>query len=420
MHAGEALLGWPLWQKIEAIYRSWVRTDYFNDSSLDELNSLNSIWELIGAILEEGESDKNAKVLRPTRLSNLDLSLKDFLSIPNLILEGTPQPLELIVFRDFCYNKIPALLEEASVHNASSEGKSEFAAMVAASGHDNWENLTKTVMHPAAATHLAQVLLLIFWDESRRRTLWSYFKKDRYPSGYHAWSATSASGCGRPLKPHITPTATGVVKTEIFNHSADTDSSVKPYEWCSEFRLASESEVPDAIAYGMVYLAARNKGESCSSISDLRWASAVVSNIDVSQVLAFLSQHGDAPALFESGDICFLWLWERKAGSPKGIGAECLLAALTDIKKRFSSVKVLVASLRPAQFTNWGKTHEPPLVQVAKQEALEKLEYFIEKLAPQQCLDGQLRFIVSKYRGAGATLAALSIADLVEGEWHIE
>jgi hypothetical protein len=69
----------------------------------------------------------------------------------------------------------------------------------------------------------------------------------------------------------------------------------------------------------MVYVLPREGGYADCTASDLRWASDAVADADVAQMMAFLQQTPDVPDLLNRGDLCFIWLWERREGTERGI-----------------------------------------------------------------------------------------------------
>lgn len=422
---GKDMLGEPLWIKVSGIFRDWVKSDVYGkgigEKPFDGTPKFHAVWELVSGIsgaIAEGRNLTDPTIPGRPQTFDLDMPIRQLLSCS---LSGDVEhgrTLDGLVLVGLCVANLSALLSQASAHSPSSSGQDEFDDLVAKSGHRSWKDMKTAVLQPAAAMALGGALMRVFWEETGDRTLWSYFKTQPAENGYLSWWPGAATEFGRPLKPHLIPTHSGAVTVAVFSYAEDCDSTVKPYEWCAELRRNAGEAVPDAIAYGMVYVMEREFGELSSSDSDLRWASDAVSDTDVTQVLAFFRQHADAHDLMEEGDLCFVWLWERREGAAKGLGSECLLAALEDIKKRFRSVRTVIFSLRPAQFTNWGVRNEPPVVQVAKQEALEQLEYFVRKLSPQEKLKkgGELRFISQEQLGANEALAALGAADFFEGE----
>jgi len=117
-----------------------------------------------------------------------------------------------------------------------------------------------------------------------------------------------------------------------------------------------------AAACGMVYVFDRVKGTPTGDKDDLIFAADSMADDDVLQVQSFLDEHEDSSQVIDQSDLAFVWLWERREGTAKGLGATCLVAAVDDLKRRFRRVKTVILDARPAQFADWGSELEPPMV----------------------------------------------------------
>jgi hypothetical protein len=93
------------------------------------------------------------------------------------------------------------------------------------------------------------------------------------------------------------------------------------YEWSA--KLTGADQALNAIACGMVYIFEREDGVAIGNRSDLLCAADSVADTDVLQK-RLLTQHSDADAVINDGDLCFVWLWERRNGTTPGIGASGL------------------------------------------------------------------------------------------------
>ncbi|VWC82100.1 hypothetical protein BLA39750_01278 [Burkholderia lata] len=232
---------------------------------------------------------------------------------------------------------------------------------------------------------------------------------ERNEWGYFQWWPDAFTGWGTPLKPHEAKILSGIATTRVLRYD-DCDSDVKPYEWMTGFAASDSQIIPDAVACGMVYVLPREGGHSNCSFSDLRWASDAVSDTDVAQMVAFLTHTADASDLVQRGDLCFVWLWERRPGSEEGLGAKVLEAALIDLKKRFRGLKTLIVSLVPAPAGPEGQCI------ASSRSASAALRTYVEKARlHSQFGDGaQLRFIHPKERTEEETLMLLGVADLLD------
>jgi hypothetical protein len=166
----------------------------------------------------------------------------------------------------------------------------------------------------------------------------------------------------------------------------------------------------------MVYVLPREGGYADCTASDLRWASDAVADADVAQMMAFLQQTPDVPDLLNRGDLCFIWLWERREGTERGIGAQCLDSALTELKKRFRSLKTVVVSLQPWQLQEQAASDTSPASARKMQSAAASLKHCLDRLRPERCFgaDAQLCYIEVKERSGEDTMLQLGLADLFE------
>jgi hypothetical protein len=167
---------------------------------------------------------------------------------------------------------------------------------------------------------------------------------------------------------------------------------------------------PDAVAYGMAYVFERDAtGLPVGTVDDMVCASDAVSDVDVQQIDALLAQHGDMPEIIQGSDLAMVWLWERRLGSERGLGAECLFAALRDLSARFGHLHTVAVNMKPAQFNDWEEGIDPPGIVVAKQEAIDALHSHIDALRPGDIVDGETRLFVAN-RDPDAGSAAETVA----------
>ncbi|HGF4015345.1 hypothetical protein K6L09_32780 [Burkholderia cepacia] len=237
-------------------------------------------------------------------------------------------------------------------------------------------------------------------SRSTKRNEWGYFQ----------WWPEAFTGWGIALKTHAVKVLNGTATTRALRYD-DCDSDVKPYEWMTALEASESQKIPDAVACGMVYVLPRVDGYTDCSLSDLRWASDAVSDTDVAQMLAFLEQTADVSDLLQRGDLCFVWLWERREGSEKGLGAKVLEAALVDLKKRFRGLKTLIVSMVPAPAGPDGQR-----TVASPQQASAALRTYLEQAGLHARFgDGaQLRFIHPKERSEMETIAQLGMADFID------
>jgi len=174
------------------------------------------------------------------------------------------------------------------------------------------------------------------------------------------------------------------------------ESSVRAYEWCAELRQDAAMELPDAIAYGMAYCFERIGGVPVGGKWDLVTAADYLADVDLLQVDAFFEQHEDAQALIDTGDLAFVWLWERRNCAWPGAGRACLRAALTDLRRRLRRIRTVVIDLKPYQYVVSDGAGMPTVLHIEKLEALDGLQSFVDGLHLEELLKGHCRYIVNR------------------------
>ena len=136
------------------------------------------------------------------------------------------------------------------------------------------------------------------------------------------------------------------------------------------------------------------QGTPTGDKDDLIFAADSMADDDVLQVQSFLDQHENSSQVIEHSDLAFVWLWERRESTAKGLGATRLVAAVGDLKRRFRRVKTVILDARPAQFADRGSELEPPMVVIEKRTAIDSLVSYIESLR----LSAEVRLISNNFR----------------------
>jgi hypothetical protein len=241
-----------------------------------------------------------------------------------------------------------------------------------------WERWASEITLPENSRVIARALFDTALSELGDRQLLSFFIRPAKPGQFSAWGPETSSGAGRPLKPQIVHGDGYSVSVDVSKYE-EVECEVTAYEWLAKLTLSGATE-PDAVACGMVYVFNRTNGELVGGMADLMLAADSMADSDVMQVNAFRNQHADAQNVIEDSDLCFVWLWDRREGASKGLGAACLEAGLRSIRSRFKRVKTVVIDARPSQFVSWVSLKEPPMVTVEKQTAVESLVNHIRSL----------------------------------------
>jgi len=403
---------------MESAFKTWVKRDHYGEGySVGDHDPFRaeSMKDLISGLMMHGS---NGNLWRDNKKAStsMDMRLSELIGLEvGLKARGAKIPVEYIIVKALCISHLHGLLEKASRlkgYRSSAEADKEWAAMVKAAGCKTWDELSNRLDDHQNAITLSVALFKIIEKERGSSNLWQFYKLPEKPNGYVSWYSRAWTEIGIPLKTSVTKTSRGNVFMMVARYEEGDESGIRAYEWCAQMKENESDSIPIAAANGMVYVLPRIDGELLCSMSDLRWAADAVADTDVAQVVGFQTQHTDSYERMEAGDLVFLWLWERKNDSQKGDGEVLLKAALSDLKKRFRSIRTLIADILPPQFRVKLSDTDPPEVQEAIHEARESLERHFVRIRAEECLKGELRLIGANTLSPDETLATLGMLDL--------
>jgi hypothetical protein len=385
-------------QKIRAIYANYLSFDDFESQDPDpEVDRVlyGSMRTLIQDLCRVAARPTNSEGLRLPPLTDLDMTLHQFMTLPYVQRDGRSMTLGAVVFAQFCRNRVATVIEELFLVCAEKDLLSH-APTAAGNAPASIDELRHQLDQASVRQQLDHIFMTELEQAWSARTLRSFFMTEPNAQGYMAWWPEARVGEGTALASHAIPTPSGTVVNALTRCNPDDADAVVAHEWCAELRVVPGTARPDAIAYGMAYTFARD-AEGCplGTVDDLVCASDVVSDVDVLQVDALLEQHPDTPERIAGSDLAFVWLWERAIDSQPGLGAECLKAALNDLASRFPRLHTVAINMKPAQFKCWDGGEDPPAISLAKQEAIDALQQHIDSLRLGDIVNGEVRLIVS-------------------------
>ncbi|MBK4737622.1 hypothetical protein [Noviherbaspirillum pedocola] len=398
--------------KIRRIYAGCLKFDDFESSCADEeVNTAmyGSMRGLLRDLCRLAANPSNPEGLRLPPLNNLGMTLHELMQLPYVQRDGKTMRLGAVVFSQFCRHRVAMLLEELFI-TCSAEELIGAALPVHAEAAHSIDELRHQLYEPTAQQEIGTILMTDLQQAWGARTLRSFFMAQPNAQGYMAWWPQAKVGSGMALPTHAVRTPSGTVSMTLTRCTEDASDPVAAHEWCAELRVEADAVWPDAVAYGMAYVFERDAaGLPLGTVDDMVCASDAVSDVDVQQVDALLAQHGDMPEVIQGSDIAMVWLWERRLGSERGLGAECLLAALRDLSARFPHLHTVAVNMKPAQFNDWEEGIDPPGIVVAKQEAIDALHSHIDALQPGDVVGGETRLFVAN-RDPDAGSAAETVA----------
>ena len=352
-----------------------LEDDYFND--LDAGGHPVSIRDFIHFLTAGNVSMRRLGLSGHARfpdLTDLSITFKELLQRP-LNLNGRDLTIRTL-YSDFVCRPLTFALIQKNAAILSQE-RASHAALIEM-GARNWQEWATEMATPERLIHVAQVLADLAADTLANRTLISFFIQSPAEGKFLSWGPRAASGIGRKLPVKVSE-GDGYTVTTTVSRYEEVECAVTAYEWQATLTVAGAAE-PDAAACGMLYVFDRADGVLIGGLDDLIIASDSMADEDVLQAKAFITQHDDAEQVIEKSDLCFVWLWERRGGARKGLGAKCLVAGYNDIQRRFKKIRTLVLNAHPAQFIDQGSRVQPPMVAVERQTAIENLVAYVHSI----------------------------------------
>jgi hypothetical protein len=392
------MIGPLLLQRLRANYQTYLAADDFSptirsETEDDPYSEIKSFRKLLLCCLPPRREQERRQF--DAVIPNLNITVSDLLQSAEVIHGNKTVPFSELVYNLFCERPISAALSDAFIFSVVDD--SEENALLAESPYASLAALERSVCDRENAGFLARTFhddLMTAWSE---RPLLSFFVRQPNDNGYLRWWPEAKTPFGRSLPKKVIPTPSGNVTCEVRRYEEeDGGDLVRAYEWNAELRADESAAFPDAVAYGMAYIFDRDEtGMPYGGVDDLVAAADSVADTDVLQVGAFFDQHEDAEELLLDADICFVWLWERRTSAATGSGADCLRAAISDLKRRFRKLRIVVLDVKPAQFIKWTDDVDYPQVELAKQEAIDAVLEHIEKRDLPAIVKGEVRPIIN-------------------------
>lgn len=391
------MIGPLLLRRLRTNYQTYLASDDFrptvrSENEDDPYSAIRSFCKLLLCCLPPRREQERRQF--DAVIPNLNITVSELLRTAEVIQGNKTVPFSELVYDLFCKRPISAALSDAFIFSVVDD--SEEKVLLAERPHVSLAALERSVRKPENAAFLARTFhedLMAAWSE---RPLLPFFVRQANDDGYLSWWPEAKTPFGRSLPNKVIQTPSGIVICEVKRYEEeDTGDLVRAYEWNAELRADESAPIPDAVAYGMAYIFDRDEtGMPYGGVDDLVAAADSVADTDVLQVGAFFDQHDDAEELLMEADVCFVWLWERRTSARTGSGADCLRAAISDLKRRFRKLRIVVMDVKPAQFIRWTDDVGYPQVELAKQEAIDAVLEHIEHLDLQSILKGEVRPII--------------------------
>jgi len=397
------MIGPALLNRLTAVYAAWLDQDdlgerYVEVCSSEQDAGATSVRQFLGELLRLS-SGPDAQIGPLAALEHPDSTFMQLLG-SSLVTQGGRRGLvESVAHHALCLQAIPRLLLEASGNQEQSGfGEQTRAEMAPKSEAVDRDVFARGINDPSDRADLANSLMKVLKAKLGQRTIRSFFTVDVASNGYRQWDSRrrAPEGSGTALARHVIGTSAGEVSIDVMRYEDEEESSVRAYEWCAELRQDAAVELPDAIAYGMAYRFERIEGMPVGGKWDLMTAADYLADVDLLQVNAFFEQHEDAQTLIDTGDLAFVWLWERRSGARPGAGRACIRAALTDLRRRLRRIRTVVIDLKPYQYVVSDGAGMPTALHIEKLEAVDRLQSFVDGLHLEELVKGHCRYIVNR------------------------
>ena len=373
------MIGPALLDRLTAVYAAWLDQDDLGQRYVEVCGSqqdggATSVRQFLEELLRLS-SGPDARIGPLAALEHPDSTFTQLLGSSLVTQDGRLGLVESVAHHALCLQAIPRLLFEVSANQEQSgfgvQARAEMAPKGKAVDQDDFAH---GINDSSDRADLANSLMKVLKAKLGQRTIRSFFTVDVASSGYRLWDSRrrAPQDSGTALARHVIGTSSGEVRIDVMRYEDGEQSSVRAYEWCAELRQDAAMELPDAIAYGMAYCFERIGGVPVGGKWDLVTAADYLADVDLLQVDAFFEQHEDAQALIDTGDLAFVWLWERRNCAWPGAGRACLRAALTDLRRRLRRIRTVVIDLKPYQYVVSDGAGMPTALHIEKLEALDR------------------------------------------------
>ena len=366
-------------EEFRKVFKIWMERDWFADRRSSSEKLAFSIRDFINDIALGNTSMQEIGIDRSIRfpdITNLRITLEEFLSLSIRESTGDLNSMRSIFINHFCERVVMRI-----AHCIASEHGGNDSELLKDFNCENWNQWLKKFEDEEVVQTLTRILFQDLIAAIGKKSLYSFFVEEKRED-YTSWGPRAISGIGKPLPTKeivIDSDHNAIISVLRYDEDGANDGPVTGYEWNCQI-VNSKNNNTEAAACGMLYRFDREDGFAIGGRGDLLNVADSVADSDVLQVSAFFKQHSDAHELIETGDLLFVWIWERHPQAQKGLGARCIITAIEDLKRRFKKVRTVIFDTRPAQFMDWSMTKEPPMIAVAKQAALESITHYVATL----------------------------------------
>lgn len=256
-----------------------------------------------------------------------------------------------------------------------------------------WEEAEAQCVSESGLKALCNVLIPLYWKAvDLGSALKSFFYAHYRQCGFRTWWPEYGLCPATDLEPHTVRAGHATIKIEVRKYyDMGEETPVEAYSWTATLVSRAAAEYPDAVAAGMVYVLPRTKGGNLKcTVMDLVTAADLEDDMDIAELMALKRQTGNFRDLMSKGDLCFVSIWERRRGVANGLGKQCLVAGLQDLKERFPVIRTLAMTGVPRQFVVSRDDWEPTAISKERDAAAVRLMRYVKSLRPADVFHGEL------------------------------
>lgn len=359
-----------------------------------EINKKNiiSVRDLIQMLYESQYDPLNKTSLKPKDFVFNQLKSKRITDLwdREILANGLPtgQNLKTSLFNLLVIPAIQGIVTELFLVSGGT-GHSEAQMTLMAEAQMQFHEFIHWIEQPEQIQYLAEEIGSYLFEFIQDRTLLSFYIAENFLQESPEKLDDSLL-LGEPLESvdHSAseiPTESGTVRVVLKKRCADEDEIVWGRLWMAalfDFNKKLIALVDGCLYKGRGTVADRDAIDA----NDMMIAADVIGEDEVLSMDALLDFEEDLPELLRDRDMVTLHRWQRMKDAPKGSGAECLLIALREIKRRHRTVKHLAIHIMPGQLKEWTYPHEHPEFAREKIRAVEAIQCYLNYLHPEKIL----------------------------------
>jgi hypothetical protein len=387
-------------------FAAWVETDAYGahaDPRQEPSQKIQTARHFIQYFMDAPDvapfTNKLSKVI------DLDMTFGEFLQLTFVAGHSGPgNTVKDLLFEALLRPNIATIVTDAWNREAQAQDLTELAnphfilernELLSKRYKQQWEEAETQCASEAGLKALYDVLIPLYWKiVDLESSLKSFFYARYRTSGFRTWWPEYGLCHATDLESHTVRAGHATIKIEVRKYDGIEETPVGAYSWTAKLASLAAAEYPDAVAAGMVYVLPRTKGGNLNcTVMDLVTAADLENDMDVAELMALKRQTGNFRELMLKGDLCFVSIWERRRGVANGLGKQCLVAVLQDLKRRFPAIRTLAMGSVPRQFVVSRDEWEPAAITKERDAAAVRLVRYVRSIRPADILHGELVII---------------------------